>query len=307
MKNPIGIKLSATVAVLLLGTVAAQAGSKTSYFSGQEIPIDFTPGRTYVSATDSYFFGREFVGREALSDERLAGKGYFEYSGAGDMASGTGVFWGSGRLVPDKGGGEWNGYFVGKVSATGVSMDMTLVGSGKYAGLVARLTYPSWPDISGYIVEAKGATDNRPFQVSARSTERIEILDCLEADPSSQPLEPPVHAQVLKLTILNEVAQGTHLGRSSNEGFAVVDPQTGKLMGTGVVMASNGDLVRWVLLGAIDPTSGLLQGSVYFCSGTGRFDAVVGGFGPEDQRRVAVPGDPSLSVLFYTGSGTIGY
>ncbi len=299
MKTSMNLKVGAAVGVLLLATVGTQATTKTNPFWGEEIPISGAPGRTYVSGNDFYAFGIEFVGQEKLSDKRIAGTGYFKYSSAGDLTTGTGKFWGSGRLVPDIGGGEWNGHFVGAVTAEGVSIDMTLVGSGNYAGLVARLTYPSWPQITGYIVEAKGATGDRPFQVSARSTERIEILDCL--DTASE------HAQVLRLTILNEVAQGTHLGRSSNQGFSVLDPVTGDFTGMGSVTAANGDLVRWVLLGTINPTSGLLQGSVYFCSGTGRFDAVVGSFGPEDQRRVAVPGDPSLSVLFYTGSGTIGY
>ncbi len=307
MRIPINLKAGATIGVLLLTSAITEATTKTNFFWGEEIPISGAPGRTYVSGNDFYVFGIEFVGQEKLSDKRIAGTGYFNYSSAGDLTTGTGKFWGSGRLVPEIGGGEWNGYFVGAVTAQGVSIDMTLVGSGNYSGLVARLKYVKWPAITGYIVEAKGATVDRPFQVSARSTERIGILDCLETDPSFQPLAPPVHAQVLKLTILDEVAQGTHLGRASNQGFSVLDPVTGDFTGTGSVVAANGDLVRWVLLGTINPASVLLQGSVHFCSGTGRFDAVVGSFGPEDQRRVAVPGDPSLSVLLYTGSGTIGY
>ncbi len=300
MKITISIKAGATVGVLLLATAVTQADSKTNYFSGEEIPISSTPGRMYISGGDFYVFGQQFVGQEKLSDKRLAGTGYFNYTIAGNMASGTGPFWGTGRLVPDIGGGEWNGYFVGEVSATGVSIDMTLVGSGNYSGLVARVTYPAWPAITGYVVEAKGGPGDRPFQVNSCSTQRIELLNCVDAATSAE-------VQVLKGTIVHEVAQATHFGRSSNEGFSLLDPQTAELTGTGTVTAANGDKVRWVLLGTLDPLTGMIQGSVHFCSGTGPFDAVVGGFVNGDERIVPVPGDPLLFNYFYSGSGTIRY
>ncbi len=242
----------------------------------------------------AFVFGQSVTGDDTLSDPRLKGKVTYKYT----VVPGQMLWWGTARLVPTIGGGEWNGYWSGTLGP-GSTIGLALQGEGDYAGLVARLiytpgtTYP-YEVKEGYIVEAKGGPGDRPFKVSASETSEIEIFNC-------------VPAPVVKATILRAVMEATHTGRSSNAGFSLLDPLTGEFTGTGTATAANGDKLYWVGLFTVDPMTGVGQGAVHFCGGTGQFDPAVGGFTFETQYTVADPTNPLISTACYNGSGTIRY
>jgi hypothetical protein len=191
---------------------------------------------------------------------------------------------------------------------------MTLIGSGDYAGWVARLTFTdgSEPDtlaIEGYIVEAKGGPGDRPLKLSLCRTEQLEMLNCVELDPTLWPPEPfiPLRpATIVRTTIVSEMGQATHAGRITNEGFALIDPITGVMTGTGTAKAANGDEIYWVHVATFDP-NGVAQNVVHFCGGTGRFEAVTGWFEGHPTQGPEPTEDPGVMCSCYTGEGAIAY
>ncbi|MHC1764443.1 MAG: hypothetical protein AB9869_09065 [Verrucomicrobiia bacterium] len=259
------------------------------------------PGRWYGDETDMFVFGRACVADEDIDDERLKGLGTFNYT----VNAGAGVFWGTARIVPDMGGGEWHGYWTALLFPTRIRL--TLAGSGVYEGLVARLNYYP-PDeeeeeeedtlkIEGYILEAKGGPGDRPFKISACRTEQIDGLECVD-------LQSGALVDIIGAQIVSESGQATHAGRISNSGFALLDPDpvTHSVTGMGIATAANGDEIFWVYFGTLDPT-GAAAGSVHFCGGTGRFEAAVGGFDVAVEGGLPAP----LRDYCYSGVGTINY
>jgi hypothetical protein len=297
----------------ILACPLAQADGKKTQFSGTEENYDpnASPGVWYADAQNTFVFGRECIGDENVSDLRLKGRGYFRYPIVANSSMSSGAFWGTARIVPTIGGGEWNGYFVARVAPETMTLVMTLTGSGAYAGLVARLTDTPRTDgqpgfhIEGYIVEAKGGPSDRPFQMRACRTERLEAHPC-----SFLPwgLPGPEEATVLRADIVSEIGQATHLGLTANEGFAVVDPATGAVTGTGIATAANMDQVFWVYFGTLAP-NGVAQGQVHFCGGTGQFDAAVGGFKVGVKADFEPTGQPRVweADYCYSANGTIRY
>ena len=302
--------LLATVFAAVLVTASANAVSKKTYFEGEEIGVSQVQGELFAHGADLYILNRELTAREEISDTRLKGYGYFKYAIAANMATGEAEFWGSSRIVPDQGGGEWSGYFVATMGPEGHGIQMTVQGSGAYAGLVARLNYKTVEDkllISGY-VEVMSAGD-RPFKVEACRTERIETIMCLVLDPETwMPYDPPVFAPIVKVGILQEAGTATHFGRKTTEGLWLFNPSTADLTGAGAGTAANGNRAMWVCSGNLNPEDSFVR--VDFCGGTGRFDAVTGGFDVTAEDKSPEPTeDPNvfLKTYCYTGIGVIRY
>ncbi|MBE7502556.1 MAG: hypothetical protein HS113_20170 [Verrucomicrobiales bacterium] len=301
--------IGVVAALALASTLAADAAPKKTYVSGVEENYTHVPGQWFGDDANLLVFRRACDADERISDPRLEGRGSWVYT----VDATAGRFWGWGRIVPEQGGGEWSGYFTATMSAKTI-LHMTLTGSGDYAGLVARLTFtdgrePNTLAIEGYIVEAKRGPGERPLQLSLCRTERLELLDCVELDPSLWPPEPFIplrRATIVRTTIVSEMGQATHAGRLTNEGFALMDPVTGVLTGTGTAKAANGDEIYWVHVATFEP-NGVAQNVVHFCGGTGRFEAVTGWFeghitqGPEPTE------DPGVMCSCYTGEGAITY
>ena len=299
----------ATIGLGFLASPTAAAEAKKTPVTGVEENYQHVPGQWFGGDAGMFVFRRACVADENIDDSRLKGRGTFNFT----VDAGAGTYWGTALIVPDIRGGEWNGYWTAIMSPV-MTIRLTLQGSGDYAGLVARLNYtpgtePNTLQIEGYIVEAKRGPGDRPFATRACRTERLEVLDCVELDPSSwppTPFDPPRPASIARAEIVMEEGQATHAGHISNAGFAVVDPETGLITGMGSATAANGDELFWVYVGAFDQ-SGVAQGSVHFCGGTGHFDAAVGGFAVELEDAPEPTNDPSVSAFCYNGSGTIRY
>lgn len=298
------------VAVLTLAAaLTAEADAKKTYFTGIEGNYILDPGQWFGDGVNLVAFRRACDADEDITDPRLKGLGSWTYS----VDAVAGKFWGWGRIVPDQGGGEWTGYFTGTMAA-GTTLHMTLTGSGDYAGLVARLTYTDGPQphtlaIEGYIIEAKGGPGERPLKVSVCRTEQLEMLNCVELDPTlwpPEPFDPPRPATIVRATIVSEMGQATHAGRITNEGFALIDPVTGVMTGMGTAKAANGDEIYWVHIATFDQ-NGVAHNSVHFCGGTGRFEAVTGGFVGQITEVPVPTDDPAVSQFCYDGVGTIRY
>jgi hypothetical protein len=114
MKAPCTLKLttkaSATLLAIfglaVLASAPAQAEAEKTFFYGEEIGVSQVPGRMYLHDSDIFMFERELVAQEVISDPRLAGTGIFKYTIAANLASWSGAYWGSSRIVPDMGGRE---------------------------------------------------------------------------------------------------------------------------------------------------------------------------------------------------------
>lgn len=313
--NPLMARMSrrgaigVVTALVLAFAWTAQAEARKTYFTGVEGNYALDPGQWFGDGANLVAFRRACDADEDISDPRLKGLGSWTYA----VDAVAGKFWGWGRIVPDQGGGEWTGYFTGTMSA-GTTLHMTLTGSGDYDGLVARLTYTDGPQphtlaIAGYIVEAKGGPGDRPLKLSLCRTERLEMLNCVELDPTYWPPEPFIPwrpATIVRATIVSEIGQATHAGRITNEGFGLMDPVTGVMTGTGTAKAANGDEIYWVHVATFDE-NGVAQNVVHFCGGTGRFEAVTGWFEGHITQDPEPTEDPGVMGYRYTGEGTITY
>ena len=320
-RSPIS-RITNTVTTLLLVTYGLtglaspppQADAKKTYFTGEETGLIQVPGLMLTDGENVYFLNRELVAREDITDPRLNGTGYFNYTVAANPMTMTGAFWGSSRIVPDIGGGEWNGHWIASMTPAGTTIKMTVAGSGDFAGLVARLTYTSGAgnlQITGYIVEAKSGPGDRPFEIRACRNEKIAFLPCIVLDPETwgPTADPPEVKVIAKAEILAEVGQARHLGRTSNEGVALLDPMTGVVTGMGTGTAANGDEVFWVYSGTYEGETGSAEGVVHFCGGTGRFEAAIGGFGFTAQPVLEPTAEEQvfLTDYCYRGYGAIRY
>jgi len=322
MKRPRIGRVTTTIPVLLgiaccmtaLASPPPQAEAKKTCFTGEETGLSQVPGLMLTDGENLYFLNRELVAREDITDPRLNGTGYFNYTVAANPMTWTGAYWGTSRIVPDIGGGEWNGHWIASMTPEGTTIKMTVAGSGDFAGLIARLTYTSGAEnlqIAGYIIEAKGGPDDRPFAIRACRTEKIAFLPCVVLDPTTwgPTADPPEVKVIAKAEILAEVGQARHLGRTSNEGVALLDPATGVVTGMGTGTAANGDEVFWVYSGTYDAVTGSFEGVVHFCGGTCRLEAAIGGFGFTTQPVLEPTGQEGVfsSDYCYTGSGSIRY
>jgi len=121
----------------------------------------------------------------------------------------------------------------------------------------------------------------RPFQIKAQFT----ILDAAGEYP---------------MTILDR-GEASALGSFVNVGKYAINPDTGVVIGIGIVHAANGDQIFWRHM----------EGSnvVEFTGGTGRFQEVSGGFAftMSDPTFELGPEGTMTMIFAYQGEGTITY
>jgi len=180
----------------------------------------------------------------------------------------------------------------------------TGVGSGTLAGLVARWTITA-VDVDlgnpfvggGYIVEAKGGLGDRPMQSRSEGVESVDLVFF--------PSQPPMPLPVANWEILTEVAQVSHLGRSTNQGLGMLDLITGQVTGSGTLTSANGDQLYWVATETSLGPTGPVDLTLHWAGGTGRFDAATGAInGPLE---LEPTGDPSLMNFSLNAEGSIRY
>ena len=117
-----------------------------------------------------------------------------------------------------------------------------------------------------------------------------------------------MYAPLVKVDILSETGVATHFGRKATEGFWLLEPSTGAITGSGTGTAASGEEAMWVLSGNLNPEDVSVR--VDFCGGSGRFDAVAGGFNVVAEDKSPEPtDDPNvfLKTYCYTGTGVIHY
>jgi hypothetical protein len=153
----------------------------------------------------------------------------------------------------------------------------------------------------GYIVEANGGPGDRPMQSRSEGTEGVEPHPAMLLPPS----DPPVFSMVVTWEIRNEVAQVSHLGRSSNEGLGMLDLTTGAVTGSGTLTSAKGDQLYWVATGTSLGAAGPVDLTLHWAGGTGRFEAATGAInGPLE---LAPTEDPSSTEFSLKAKGTIRY
>ena len=144
----------------------------------------------------------------------------------------------------------------------------------------------------------------------------VALAVCFLVRPAVASLDNPVTRPLIvvegHLTIVVNPATGayefadwgwaTHTGLFTNSGSGVLNLATGQfLSGTGQVFAANGDTLDWTI-GA--------PNTVVYTGGTGRFQAVTGGFLAVITSETLLHPNPDGTVtlaITYDGSGTITY
>lgn len=267
------------LATLLSFTVASLAEGKRTYFEGTETSTPTDPGTIFTDGKQLFIKGASSAAIDICNDERLAGNSVITYDAILKLADQTGRMWGTYHLSNQ--GGSWESYWQGtrtafvegQVSHRRTSLIGTMIGRGGYTGLIAYYVYESQDggpaSIKGYTVEAKGGPGERPMTWQATRTEELVIHEGMFL-PSG-----PFGA-VATFDFLSEVGVGTHIGRSTNYGFGLVDLVSGVISGSGCLATASKDLVYWVATGSVDLATGTAPVTVHFAGGTGRFEAAVG-------------------------------
>ena len=98
--------------------------------------------------------------------------------------------------------------------------------------------------------------------------------------------------------------ESTVIGRYTNIGHGVLDPTSGAILyAHGTIVAANGDQINWTQEGP--------SGGAVFTGGTGRFEAVTGGFSWQPAGEIEVTLDlekMTMTMRFaFTLEGTIRY
>ncbi len=268
------------LAALVLGTlwlpITALAKTKTP-FTTTETTTVVDPGKWITDGTSLFVIGQIMRGTEDASDPRLCGAETIRADVIMDLATGTMKYWGSYHL--ENADGAWDGYWYGEPSTgTGVC---TTIGSGRYAGLVARWTAASHGQWTGYIVE--NGPGEVPMKVSGSRVEQFEWSVGAVLNPAN--MQPTGETAVVgKVTLVKGDGVATHTGKTTDvtEVGLVTFPQnptTATWSCFGILRAANGDLLNWVAMGENDLITGVNTGTVHFAGGTGRFDAATGSFG----------------------------
>jgi hypothetical protein len=272
-----------TIGLTTVLSVPAWAEATRTYFNtvvSSMTTVD--PGTVYTDLQKLYVIGGVSTYDELASDPRIAGPAEVHLNVRFDFATLTGPMWG--WAIRDRGAGAWRCWWVGtrtlftdqegNVHTRSTIME-TGVGSGSLAGLVARWTITAVdadlgnPFVGGgFVVEAKGGPDVRPMRSQSEGAERVSEVFF--------PLPEPTPLPVIEWEILDEVAQVSHLGRSSNKGLGMLDIIAGTVTGSGTVTSANGDQLYWVATGTSLGPSGPVDLTLHWAGGTGRFDAAVG-------------------------------
>ena len=275
-KSPKQLLLTTLALCALLLPTTASAKTKTP-FTTTETTTVVDPGKWITDGTSLFVIGQKMSGTENASDPRLCGTETIRADVIMDLATGTMKYWGTYHLENAK--GAWDGYWYGEPSTgTGVC---TTVGSGGYAGLVARWTAASHGHWTGYIVE--NGPGEVPMKVSGSRNEQFEWSVGAMLDPST--MQPTGEfAPIGKVTLVNGEGVATHTGKTTDlveVGIVTFpkNPTTAAWSCFGILRAANGDLLNWVAMGENDLIAGVNTGTVHFAGGTGRFDAATGSFG----------------------------
>ena len=262
--------------MLLPGTALAE---KRTPFTDTETVTGLVNAGTWITDGKSLFVtGLTLSGLEKASDPRLAGTSTVWVDRITDLATQAVLMWGRFRIEND--GGAWDGYWCAD-SSVGSSL-ATIVGSGDYEGLVARMTWLGGSDWEGCIVE----NGPGPVPMKDGSWERIENFDWIVGDVVVPFTMQPTgdKAVVGKISLVNGGGVQTHTGKSTDVAEVGLvtfptKPTTAAWSCFGTVKAANGDLLNYVAMGENDLAAGVNSGTVHFTGGTGRFDAATGSLG----------------------------
>ncbi len=237
------------------------------------------PGKWIMTEKTLFVVGQIMSGTEEASDPRISGTETIRADVIMDLATGTMKYWGTYHL--ENAHGAWDGYWYGEPSTgTGVC---TTVGSGRYAGLVARWTAASHGQWTGYIVE--NGPGEVPIDVRGSRVEQFEwsvgaVLNPADMQPTGE------SALISKVTLVNGEGAATHTGKTTDLAEVGIvtfpdpeNPANAAWSCFGILRAANGDLLNWVAMGENDLIAGVNSGTVHFAGGTGRFEAATGSFG----------------------------
>lgn len=271
-------QVSMGIAALALCTLwlptTALAKTKTP-FTSIETTSMVNPGTWVTDWTSIFITGWMISGVEDASDPRLCGTEAIGADAIVDMATGATKYWGTYHL--ENAGGAWDGYWYGDTAnGTGVC---TTVGSGGYAGLVARWTAASHGHWTGYIVE--NGPGEVPMTLRGSVEEHIEWVVGAVLDPAT--MQPTGEFGVIGLdSLVSGGGVGLHLGACTELArlglITLPNPTTAAWSVMGIMKAANGDLLSWVAMGQKDIKTGANDGTVHFAGGTGRFEAATGSF-----------------------------
>jgi len=262
----------------------AWAEAKRTYFTIVENPVGGPSiGEVFTDGQQLYLLGTESSYEEIATDPRLTGPKVITFDAIFEPPALIGRMWGrSHKQHPD---GAWDGYWTGTRTAFNdpdgtphvrSTITSLAVGSGAFEGLVVRWDItavdatPGTPmSGSGYIVEAKGGPGERPMTWKATRTEELVIH-------AGMFLPSGPFGAIGTFDLLSEFGEGTHLGRSTNDGFGLIDLRSGRISGGGRLATASKDLLDWVATGSVDLATGEATVTVHFAGGTGRFEAAVG-------------------------------
>lgn len=314
-----------TLIIGVIGLMAAFAGTvraeaKKTGFTSQSIFIGLPAGGTMVTdGVRMYAIDAGFQYQEVATDPRASGLATVRSSAVFDLPNSPGPLWGSIRI--ENADGAWAGFWTGRRTAITdpdgtshllTSNVMTAEGSGAYAGLVMRSTITG-VDVAngnpltsiGYIIEKKGGPGERPMSYRGIESGRFELHPGMYWPPSA----PPQYGAMATFDILEEVGLGSHIGRSTNHGFGLVDIQTGRCSTGGFVVAANGDMLNWVLTGTYSLATSEVSIIVHWAGGTGRFEAAVGEWACATRMELVETGDPLVFMTdwSYNFTGTVRY
>lgn len=315
MKRTTGI-IGAIGLVALLSAPAWAEAKKTYFTATAGLMTQVDPGTAYTDLQKLYIRDAVSTYVVVASDPRIAGPVEVHLSAVFDLEPTTGQllggrFWG--WDIWNRGDGAWHTWAVGTRTLftdeqgntyARTTIVETGVGSGSLAGLVFRLTFAAVDaeqggsfEGEGYIIEAKGGPSDRPVQSRSEGVESVEMVFFPFPEPTPLP--------VVKWQILDEVAQVSHLGCSSNEGLGMLDLLTGAVTGSGTLTSANGDQLYWVATGTSLGPAGPVDLTLHWAGGTGLFDAAVGAInGPLE---LEPTGDPSLMEFRLKAKGNIRY
>ncbi len=267
-----------SAALALFGLVTpttASAKTKTPFTDTEVVTGIVNPGTWMSDGQRLYITGLTLSAVENASDPRLAGTSTIWVDRITDLATGATTMWGRFRI--ENTGGAWEGYWFGSTSSSSAA---TMIGSGNYAGLVARWTYSgTGGDWTGYIVE--NGPKEVPMTLRGSVEEQIQwvfvaVLDPLTMQPTGE------YGTIGIDTLVKGGGVGLHIGAYAEQArvglITFANPTTADWSVMGTMKAANGDLLNWVATGQKDIQSGANDGTAHFAGGTGRFEAATGSF-----------------------------
>jgi hypothetical protein len=305
-------RILAAIGLMMVLSLPAWADAKKTYFTttvGSMTTVD--PGTVFTDGQLLYIMGAISSYDEVATDPRIAGPAVVHVNAVFALMTITGSMWGTARR--ERADGAWDCHWVGTRTMftdadgkphTQSTIRETGIGRDGYEGLVARWTITAVDADAGnsfagggYIIEAKGGPGDRPMQSRSVGTERVDLVVF--------PSQPSVTLPMAKWEILQEVAQASHLGHSSNQGLGMLDLITGTVTGSGTLTSVNGDLLYWVATGSSLGPTGLVDLTLHWAGGTGRFEAAVGAI--NGMLELVPAEDPFLMDFTLNAKGSIRY